>query len=191
MLYAFCCVSVAVAGDIEAGLSVNAKAVDVSVDYTVPIEMGFVQVGGEGIIKSDDYNIGSANVIFKSDKFLPGLRYGVGFRGIGGRVEDNHDHKSTLAALAFVFQMEHDLLPRFNPFNIPIGFTASIAGSPEPLAFKDTDKYIECRFGVGIHILENATISLEYRYLGADFDDGGYDWDKDDNTFLLGYSIRF
>jgi len=127
----------------------------------------------------------------KSDDFMPGARYKLGFKGVYADAEKNSNFSSELFSLCFLLGMDYDLPSKVNPLTIPVSFGGEISFSPEPLTWDDGEYYLDGKLNMNFHIMGNAAIILEYRYLKADFEENGYDWDKEDHNFLFGYRIRF
>jgi hypothetical protein len=145
-------------------------------------------VSGVGVAYDEDqYTILNASFEMKSEQFLPGLRYGVGFKGLYGRVaEGDGTDDGKFAAVGFLIGVEYDLLAGVNPLNLPVDLYANVVVSPQVLTFADADRYLEFRGGAGFYILENAMISLEFRRLLVDMEN-----DEKRDSILLGYTMRF
>ncbi|MCB9480317.1 MAG: hypothetical protein H6681_04645 [Desulfobacteraceae bacterium] len=184
------CVS-ANAMNIEAFLYANNSTVDGRVAYIDKIDYGYMEAGVEAAYKSDEFELFSADLGVKSDDFMPGARYKLGFRGVYADAEKNSSLSSQLASICFLLGMDYDLPSEVNPINIPVSFGAELSFSPEPLTWDDGEDYFEGRLNMNLHIMGNAAIILEYRYIKADFEEKGYEWDKEDHNFLFGYKIRF
>lgn len=177
--------------NIDALLYANNSTVDARVAYLEKIDYGMMEAGIEGTYKSDEYKLMSLDLGVKSDDFLPGSRYKLGFRGVYADAEKNDDLDSQLTSLCFVLGIEQDLSSNINPVSIPISFGAEVSFSPEPLTWGDGEDYLELRANMNFHIMGNASVILEYRYLEAEFEDDGHNWEKEDHNFLFGYRIRF
>ncbi|MDY0360852.1 MAG: hypothetical protein RBR08_05335 [Desulforegulaceae bacterium] len=177
--------------NIEAFLYANNSTVDGRLAYLDKIDYGYMEAGIEGTYKSDEFKLFSLDLGVKSDDFMPGTRYKLGFRGVYADAEKNSDFSSQLASVCFLLGIDFDLPSKVNPTNIPVSFGAEASFSPEPLTWDDGEDYFEGRVNMNFHIMGNAAIILEYRYIKADFEENGYEWDKEDHNFLFGYKIRF
>lgn len=177
--------------NIEAHLYANNSTVDARLAYLNKIDYGYMEAGIEGTYKSDDFKILSLDLGVKSDDFMPGVRYKLGFKGVYADAEKNSDLSSQLASVCFLLGMDLDLPSKVNPTSIPVSFGLEAAFSPEPLTWDDGEDYFEGRANMNFHIMGNAAIILEYRYIHADFDEKGYEWYEEDHNFLFGYKIRF
>ena len=177
--------------NINAYLYANNSTVDARAAYVDKIDYGSMEAGIEGAYKDDEFVIFSADLSVKSDDFLPGSRYKVGFKGVYEDAEKNSDIDSQLGAFCFMLGLEHDLSEEFNPLGIPVSFGTEFSVSPKPLTWIDGENYFDARANMNFHIMGNAAIIIEYRYLWSDFDDDGHDWDKQDHNLLFGYRISF
>jgi len=177
--------------NIETGLYANNSTVDARVAYQDKIDYGMMEAGLEAGFKSDEYNIYSIDLGVKSDDFLPGSRYKLGFKGVYEDAEKNSSIDSQLTALCFVLGIEQDLPEKVNPLNLPVSFGGEFAVSPKPLTWNDGKNYFDFKANMNLHVMENAAVIVEYRYLWSDFEDHGYDWSKQDHNLLFGYRIKF
>lgn len=177
--------------NLDAFLYANNSTVDAKVSYLDKIDYGLMEAGIEAAYKSDEYMILSADLGVKSDDFLPGSRYKLGFKAVYEDAEKNSHIDSQLSALCFVLGIEHDLSEKLNPISIPVSFGGEMSISPKPLTWQDGENYFDARANMNFHIMGNAAIIVEYRYLWSDFEDEGYDWDKQDHNLLFGYRLRF
>lgn len=173
---------------------VVASGDSVRADFEVQTKQtyGIIAAGGAFSYSSDEYKIGEGLIALRSDRFLPGLQYGLGFKGFYGKVEEeDSNYKGTLAAIGFLVDMDYELTSAFNPVEIPIVAYAGICFSPSPLSFDDTDKYQEYRGGLRFHLLESAYISVECKYRKFHFNDSTRgDWERSDTIFMAGLSLR-
>jgi hypothetical protein len=181
----------AYAMNIDAFLFANNSTVDARVAYLDKIDYGSMEAGIQGTYKSDDFKLLGIDLGVKSDDFMPGARYKLGFKGVYADAEKNSNFSSELFSLCFLLGMDYDLPSKVNPLTIPVSFGGEISFSPEPLTWDDGEYYLDGKLNMNFHIMGNAAIILEYRYLKADFEENGYDWDKEDHNFLFGYRIRF
>ncbi len=177
--------------DTALGLFVSENTLEANVDVSNSSYNG-VFVTGLGVVVID----GSESIIdgtcsIKSDQALPGLRYGMGFKLVGGSgIGKDEDKDYELGAASFLFSMEYDLLSQ--PYRAPILLFGSICGAPPPLCMLDTKQYFEVEAGIGLYIFPNASIFLKYKYAEIIFEaeEDGVSWTKSNNGFLFGVQIR-
>ncbi|MDY0133014.1 MAG: hypothetical protein RBR53_10145 [Desulforegulaceae bacterium] len=179
------------AANIEAALYANNSTIDGRLAYLNKIDYGYMVAGFEGTYKSDYFNLFSVDLGVKSDDFIPGVRYKLGFKAVYLDAEKNSDFSSELASLCFLLGIDSDLPEKINPLGIPISLGGEFSFSPKPLTWNDGEYFLDGRVNLNFHIMGNAAIIAEYRYLKASFDDRGHDWNKENHNFLFGYRIRF
>lgn len=174
------------------GVIASNDVVEASVEVQSKQTYGIIAVGGAASYSNDEYTIGEALIALRSDRLLPGLQYGLGFKGFYGNVQEEHsDYEGTLAAVGFLLDVDYELTAAFNPVEVPIVAYAGICFAPAPLAFDDTDKYQEYKGGLRFHLLESAFISVECKYRKVDFDDSTRgSWDRDDTIVAAGLTLR-
>lgn len=175
----------------EVSLFANNNTVDARVGYLVSSEYGIVETGLEACYRSDEFMVLSTDLSLKSDEFLPGSRYRLGFKFVYEDAEEDSDEEGQLGAMAFLLGGGHDLSDELNPLNIPVSFNGEVAIAPQPLTWMDGESYMDAKASMSFHIMANASIIVEYRYLWSDFDEDGKNWDKSDHNLLLGYKFRF
>ena len=176
----------------EIGLYVNQSTVSADFSHTTETAVGSVAGSIEGHLHEDEYKMGALGLMVKSDEFLPGARYSVGFRGFIANVEEGGSNRDADAAgLAFVLAASQELSGALNPTNIPVVLDLELAGTPEPLAGLDADQFWEIRTGIEFHLLETAAIRIEGRRVDFKMEESGTEWDKEDYDVTIGYKIRF
>ena len=74
---------------------------------------------------------------------------------------------------------------------LPLEVFGGLSYAPEVLAFRDTEKYLSYRFGVGVEVVPNASIRIEYQYYDMDMEAGPGTWDWDDSVLRLSLLMRF
>ena len=177
----------AVAAKTSIGVNVGSSEaegwVDTQLDpYNTPLILG------AGFIYSDDdYWITNVHIAVMDEVFVPGLSLGLGFRGVLGEVEIyRRDYE--IGAFCMQFLGEYDF--RKNATRLPIGISASIAGAPEILSFRDTEQYVEFNTTFNFYINDWATAFAGYRKIDIEFDKP-IDRDWDDDAFFGGIKISF
>ncbi|PIE71454.1 MAG: hypothetical protein CSA22_02810 [Deltaproteobacteria bacterium] len=175
------------AAEYRLGLKVNHTTVDASLERIGAVRRGNVCIGVVGTYKDTDYWTAGGKVSMTSNQLHPDFQYGVGFKGLGGNVEQDHRDED-LALMAFTVDLSYDIPPAVNPIPLPIDLYAGVSMAPKPLCFSDGKTYGDFRLGTGWYIMENAIIFAEYRYTEFRFEDVRSVYD---NIALIGYSVRF
>jgi hypothetical protein len=112
----------------------------------------------------------------------------VGLKGIIGDGEEK-GVSGDISAVAFAGRVGYLLPQRGMP--VPIEVFAGIAYAPEIMSFRDTEAYLAYHFGIGIRIVQNASIVLKYNIYDVDMDSNGRKWDIDDSNIRCGLVMRF
>lgn len=178
---------IVVAANTSIGVNVGSSELEGWVDtqlnpYNTPLVLG------AGFLYSDDdYWITNAHMAVKDEVFVPGLSLGLGFRAVFGEVEIN---RRDYEVGAFCLQFLGDYDFRKNATRLPISISASIAGAPEILSFRDTERYIEINTTFNFHINDNATAFAGFRKIDIEFDEPA-DRDWDDDAIFGGIRISF
>ena len=181
------------ASQYQIGFKANQAALGVDFAYITNTDYGAFVSGANFVLNNDDhdeYRVFNGSFFVTSDPFLPGLRYGLGFAASIGPVEDKvKDREEDLLALGFLFHMGYN--HNTGRSKIPADLLFEICLAPDPLTANDADIYLLLKTGAEFSILNNASLSIEYRYMKIDFDDNGSKWKQSDGIFLLGYKIKF
>jgi hypothetical protein len=180
------------ADSLQVGVTASGDTVVGNVEYQKQQSYGIIAVGGGLAYSKNDYTIGEGLVALRSDRLLPGLRYGLGFKGLYGNVDEEYGRwDGTLAAVGFQLDVEYELSPSINPIQIPIEVYTGGCVAPKPLAFQDTEKYFDYKVGVRFYLLESAYVSVEGKYRKMYFEDNTHgEWDRDDTMVVAGLSLR-
>lgn len=191
VLICFMMATLSAADSLELDLTAGESTVSGGVHYKGYIDSGYYRFGGSGIYTDDDdteYTIGSLDLTVGSDIMVPGLNCEVGLRGIYGTADEDDD-SGDIGAVAFTgsagYLFPSDMIP------IPVEVFGAVTWAPEPLAFEDTEMYLEFKIGVGVHIMRNASIVASYTNYHIDMTSGPGDWTLDDDPFQIGLSMRF
>ncbi len=127
-------------------------------------------------------------VALGNEILIPGLNCALGFKGLLGEIEfDNIDGE--LGAIGFLLSAVYDI-PK-TVATIPLQILAEVTVAPKPLCFIDSDKYLEIKAGLGIHILENAAIIVGYRHIDIHFDKELANRKMSDDIISVGYRLSF
>lgn len=182
-----------VANQFQLGFKANQAALGADFGYTYRTDYGAFVSGANVVLNNDsedEYKILRGKIFVTTDPLLPGLRYGIGFESMLGLVEDEkRGWEGDLFALGFLFHMGYN--HHSGKSQIPADVALEITLAPDPLTSNDTELYWGFNAGVEFGILNNASISLEYRYMNIEFETHSTDWHVSDGLILLGYTIRF
>jgi hypothetical protein len=96
---------------------------------------------------------------------------------------------SDLMALGFLFSAAYKTPNTISP--IPLEISASVCTAPDPLCFWDSERYLETRAGVGIYVVGNGAIVLEYRHIKVRIDDDPKNWNMSDKAVSFGFKLGF
>jgi hypothetical protein len=175
----------------EIDLSAGDKSVTAGVHDKSYLDSGYYRIGGSGLYTDDEeteYKWVSLDLTVGSDTLSPGLSCDVGLRGIGGVVNEEPDSGDvgligfSLAA-AYLFPKELTV--------IPFELSGNLTWSPDPLAFLDTEEFLEFNFGVGVRIIKNASVIATYSNYHVEMNSGPGDWTLNDEAFRVGVVLRF
>lgn len=177
---------------VQLGLTAGTDVVTGQIEVQNKQEYGILAFGGGVAYSDSDYVIGDALVALKSDQLLPGFKYGLGFKGLYGEVdEEDGRYDGKLAALGFLAGVDYELTSAFNPVEVPIEVYGEICFAPGSLSFEDTEKYQEYKAGFRFYVLESAFILVECKYRDIEFyDSANGDWSRDDTIFSAGITLR-
>jgi hypothetical protein len=166
----------------------NADDFMANVESESLISEAVLKVGGGVAFSENDYKIGNAYFAVQDEVFIPALTLGLGFKGVGGTAEVDHDDYNVFA-VGFMVLGEYDFRKVY--YNLPLLLYANFTGAPAPLCFDDTDTYLEFNLGAKGYIVKNAALVLGYKNIEVRFDD---DPDKNkmtDDAVYFGLEIAF
>ena len=175
----------------ELNLDAGPTSVSAGVHYKQPMANGFMKAGFSGVYTDDDdmeYKWAEFSFMVGSDTIQPGLTCEVGFKGILGDAEES-GRSGDIGAVAFTGGVGYLLPRRLMP--IPLELFTGLTYSPEPLSFMDTEDYVSLDVGLGIRVIQNAHVLLEYSAYEVDMESGPGDWSLDDGVIRLGIIMRF
>ena len=177
----------ALGASISSEIYANADDIKLNVAYIFPAYESYPEVGF-GLDYSDDYLITNLNFALKDDVLAPGLILGLGLKAFFGEVEVG-PREFDLGAVAFQVLGEYDL--RGKVTNLPITMSACFCIAPESLCFRDSNRYMEFSAGLYFYIVENGAIGVGYRDFEARFDDPSGEVKGSDDSFFIGFRLRF
>lgn len=183
----------AIAKSLQVGLAASADVVSGNVELTTQKDFGLVCFNAGISHHDEDYSIGNALIALKTSRLMPGFRFGLGFKAVLGKVDEEHGHfDGNLAAISFWLGLDYELKATVNPINIPVELFTDLSFAPDSISFEDSTQYLELKGGLKLWVLENACIYLACQYTDIEFENKDHgSWDRDDTIFLGGITLRF
>ncbi len=180
------------AKNLQFGIAASTSVIEAKAEVLLEQSVGLICFGGGVTHHDEDYSIGHVLFALKTARLMPGFRYGLGFKGLYGKVEEEDGHfDDNLAAIGFWLGVDYELKPTANPVNMPIELFLNICFAPDSLSFEDSSRYTEIKGGAKLWIIDSACISLACRYTDIEFETTHHgDWDRDDTVFLGGITIQ-
>lgn len=181
----------ALAAGLDADLTVGNDSIEGGLHYKKDLADGFWRAGGSALYTDDDdmeYKWVELDFTVGSETLAPGMTCDVGVKGIMGDAEDG-GNSGDVGAAAFAGRIGY-LFPRQNT-PVPVEVFAGFAYAPEIMSFRDTEEYLAFHIGVGVRIVQNATIILKYNSYDVDLETGNRPWELDDSNIRLGLVMRF
>jgi len=175
----------------EANLNAGTTSVLGGVHYKKDLQSGYMKAGLSGLYTDDDnleYKWVQAKFAVGSETIQPGLTMEVGLDGILGDAEEN-GFSGDVGAIPFTGYIGYTFPRRVMP--LPLEIFGGLTYAPEVLSFRDTEDYLSYRLGVGVGVMQNASVRVEYQYYDIDFEQGPGSWNMDDGVFRLSLVMRF
>jgi hypothetical protein len=175
----------------DADLTVGSNSIDGGVHFKKEMANGFWRAGGSGLYDDDnskEYKWLTADFTVGSETLVPGLTCDVGVSAIAGEAEYS-TYSGDVGAAAFTGRVNY-LLPLHNS-PVPIEVFAGFAYAPEIMSFRDTEEFMAYHVGVGVRVVQNASIILKYNSYDVDLKSKGQTWELDDSNIRLGLVMRF
>lgn len=172
----------------EFDLAAGKTSVSGGVRYKKSLDSGYVKTGVDAVFTDDDdteYQWINLNVMVGNENFAPGLTCEVGLNGIFGDAEEDN-FSGDVGAVAFAGRIAY-LFPQL----LPLEIFAGLAHAPETLSFRDTKRYTSYSLGIGLQIVKNGTVFVEYTNYDIEMEDTAVDWDFDDDVVRFGVRMRF
>lgn len=183
--------TVGMAEEWEIDLSAGNESVTGGIHDKSYLDTGYFRIGGSGLYNDDDdteYKWASFDLTVGSDTLSPGLFCEVGLRAIGGDV-DEQSNSGDVGLVAFSLAGGY-LFPKETTI-IPLEVFSNLTWSPDPLAFLDTEEFLEFNLGVGIRIIKNASVIATYSNYHLEMNSGPEDWTLNDDAIRVGVVLRF
>jgi hypothetical protein len=175
----------------EFQLDVGSKSLSAGAHYRKDVTRGYVKAGIVGVYTDDDdtkYNWGGVRLVVGNDTLIEGLSCEVGVVTLYGSAEERH-REGDLGVLAIEVQGQYLFPERVAP--IPIKVFSAIRHAPDLISFRDTESYTEFNLGVGVQLIENASIDLTFTRYQVDFEAGPGPWELNEDVLRAGIVIHF
>ena len=175
----------------EFQLDAGSKSLSAGAHYRKDVTKGYVKAGVVGVYTDDDdtkYNWGGVRVVAGNDTLIEGLSFEVGVVTLFGSAEERH-REGDLGVLAIEVQGKYLFPERVMP--IPIKVFSSIRHAPDLMSFRDTDTYTEFNLGLGVQLIENASIDLTFTRYEVDFEAGPGPWELNEDVLRAGIVLNF
>jgi opacity protein-like surface antigen len=175
----------------EANLNAGTTSVTGGLQYKKDLPTGYMKAGLSGLYTDDndlEYKWVEAKFAVGSDNIRRGLTLEVGVDGILGDAEEG-GFSGDVGAIPFTGYIGYTFPREVMP--LPLEVFGGLSYAPEVLSFRDTKEYLSYRFGVGVEVVPNASVRVEYQYYDMDMEAGPGAWDWDDSVFRLSLLMRF
>jgi hypothetical protein len=172
-------------------LDAGSKSLSMDASYRMDVTQGYAKVGFVGVYTDDgdtQYNWGGVRVVAGNDTLVQGLSFEVGMVALYGDAEERH-HEGDVGFLAFEVKGKYLFPERVLP--IPLEVISSIRHSPDPLSFRDTESYTEFNLGLGLKLIENASVAVTFTKYMVDFEAGPGPWELDEDVIRAGIALHF
>lgn len=183
--------NVSMAQSMDFDLKAGSSSVAGGASYLKPLNSGYMKLGISGVYSDDDttsYQWGSLHLLVGSDTLSPGLQAEVGLKGIFGSAEER-SHSGDIGVLAFTGRLGYIFPRRIIP--IPLEVFGGLSYAPDPLSYMDTESYMELMLGIGIRIIDQASLEISFHQYDIDMEEGPGSWELDDSEVRFGISMRF
>ncbi len=168
-------------------LSAGDTSVAADVGYRKPLPSGYMKVGLSGVYTDDDsmeYHWGGIKLLVGNDYLQPGLSAEIGVKALLGSAEENW-FSGDIGLLAFTGRADY-IFPRYM-IPVPLQVFGGLSYAPDPLTFIDAERFLEFELGVGLHVMQNASVMLSLHSYDIDFDE----WSLDDEVVRLSLVMYF
>jgi hypothetical protein len=175
----------------DADLTVGSDSIEGGLHLKRDLANGFWRAGGSALYTDDDdkeYKWLEGDFAVGSETLAPGMTCDVGIKGVVGEA-DVVGYSGDVGALAFAGRIGY-LFPRQNT-PVPVEAFAGFAYAPEIMSFRDTEEYLAYHVGLGVRIVQNASIIVKYNSYNVDLKTRNIPWELDDSNIRLGLVMRF
>ena len=171
----------------ELEMNVNNKTFETALGFSVPLQTNSLNTRFNYIYKEDRYKKGGGELMLGNRFLKDRLGFKLGFNGIYGEIMDLRSDPK-ISNIGFVFGIDYEIPEGDLPVPVVLATKGSLA--PEPMSFKDTENHFEYRANLDINILNNAGITMGYRYFKTDFEDF-YKNSYSEQSVFIGYKLTF
>ncbi len=181
------------ADNIQLGLMASGDAVMANFEFQGKRDFGIIAAGAAIDYARGEYTLGEGLVAFRSDQLMPGLKFGLGFKGYLGQVDSESDgNRGNVSAIAFLIEGSYELTASLNPVPVPVEAFGAVSYAPSSLSFDETESLQEYKGGLRLYLIENAYLSIECKYRKIEFEESGdATWDRDDTILSGGVTLKF
>jgi hypothetical protein len=172
-------------------LHAGSKSLSAEAHYRNDLAQGYAKIGLVGVYTDDgdtQYNWGGVRVVVGNDTLVQGLSCEVGMVALYGDAEDRH-YEGDVGTLAFDIRGKYLFPERVLP--IPLEVISSIRYSPDLMSFRDVETYTEFNLGLGVQLIENASVTLIFTKYLVDFEAGPGPWELDEDVIRGGIVLHF
>lgn len=182
------CTSLVYAQSLDFELKAGSSSVAGGISYKSPLSGGYMKYGISGVYSDDndtDYQWGIFQVLVGSDTMSPGLWAEVGLKALYGSAEEGI-YSGDIGAVVFTGRLGYLL-----PLKLPVELFGGLSYAPKPLSFLDAESFSEITVGVGLRIIQQASIEISYHLYNIEMAGRPGSWEFDDNAVRFGISMRF
>lgn len=175
----------------EGNLSAGSTSVQGGIHYKKDLNTGYMKTGISALFTDDgdmEYDWAQLKFAVGSDNIRPGLTMEVGLDGIIGEAENN-GFSGDVGAVAFTGYIGYLFPKQIIP--IPLRIYGGLSYAPEALSFRDTENYLSYHFGVGVQVVRNASVNLEFHEYDVDMKAGPGHWNLDDDVIRFALVMHF
>lgn len=171
-------------------LSASSSGLEAGFDVTQTLDQASLTIGIGAMYENnhDDYKIANVKLALGDEILTPGLRCGLGFKVLGGEVEEDR-RDGDLLAVGFLLSAAYEIPEIALP--IPVEVSASACAAPSALSFLDSERYLEIGTSLDFHIVKNGAIVLGYKRIKVHIHEHHRHWTMRDDAVFIGYRLKF
>jgi hypothetical protein len=181
----------AVAQTLDLDLKAGSSSLTGSINVRQHLNRGYLKYGASGMYfdyDATEFRWGALQVMVGNDTLWPGFWAEFGFKGLYGSAE-KRIYSGDIGAVAFTGRLGYST--PLGTLPIPLDIIGEISYAPDPLTFMDTDTFSEASLGVGIGIIEQATLEISYHIFDIEMEQGPGSWNIEESALFLGLSLHF
>lgn len=185
----------------EFNLSAGDTSVAGGVHYKGYLDSGYLKRGLRGVYtegdNSGDNNSNSSDPDYRwlaldlmvgNELIAPGLACEIGLNATFGNAE-YRGLSGDVGAFAFSGRVAYVFPSHLMP--IPLELFGTLSYAPRILSFMDSELYRSHTMGVGLRIVENASLFIEFANYDIEMETTDEEWELDDSVIRLGMIMRF